>query len=762
MAQVSDDGAKLGATIGPDGQQPLVYVADGGSMILPGQTNLLHASFARRGDDLLLGGADRPALVILDYFTADRAPDLQTEGGAVLSGQVVAKLAGPDLAIPKEAAQTPEQAPIGHIETVEGEVIITRADGSQVVASVGTPVFQDDVIVTEGAGSVGLRFIDGMTLSLGSDARMVLDEFVYDPQAGEGGGIIEIIQGAFSFVSGAAAHMGLDSMVIETPTMTIGIRGTKVVANAAAEGETTDVVLLPEDDGTIGKIMITTDAGQELLEEAFVSTTVTSRFLPPASQTMVTPDWVYSYFSQSLAALPAPTVETEDEPTFEIDTPALDTSGRFGGEDDLRIRDAERFDPATGTGRSEAEAADKTVPEPSVSPAKAAVEGEAGEPALSAAGNDLLADDTTTLDLIEEPDLAEPAPEPEAPANQAPIVAAPIADTGATEDAAFVYDVAANFADADVASGDALAFSATKSDGTVLPTWLSIDPSSGVLSGTPDDAGVGSLTVTVTATDSAGASVATSFDLTVTNVNDTPVVVTPIADTDTTEGAVFSYDTASSFADDDAIHGDSLAFSAEQSGGAPLPAWLSIDPATGVLSGTPANADVGGLTIDVTATDDAGTGTSASFQLSVANSNDAPVVVTPIADTGTAEDAVFSYDVSTSFADDDSVPRRHAHLCRDPERRGAAAGLALDRFPPPACFPEPLPTPMSARWSSKSPPSMPLAPASPPASSSRSATSMTRRWWSRRSPMQHPWKTSCSLTMSPTTSLTTIRSMATH
>ena len=47
--------------------------------------------------------------------------------------------------------------------------------------------------------------------------------------------------------------MGLDSMVIDTPTMTIGIRGTKVVANAAAEGETTEVVLLPEDDGTIGK-----------------------------------------------------------------------------------------------------------------------------------------------------------------------------------------------------------------------------------------------------------------------------------------------------------------------------------------------------------------------------------------------------------------------------------------------------------------------------------------------------------------------------
>ena len=50
-------------------------------------------------------------------------------------------------------------------------VIITRADGSQVIATKGTPVFQDDVITTDGAGSVGLRFVDGMTLSLGSDGR---------------------------------------------------------------------------------------------------------------------------------------------------------------------------------------------------------------------------------------------------------------------------------------------------------------------------------------------------------------------------------------------------------------------------------------------------------------------------------------------------------------------------------------------------------------------------------------------------------------
>ena len=68
----------------------------------------------------------------------------------------------------------------------------------------------------------------------------------------------------------------------------------------------------------------------------------------------------------------------------------------------------------------------------------------------------------------------------------------------------------------------------------------------------------------------------------------------------------------------------------------------------------------------VTATDNAGASAAASFQLTVTNVNDAPVVVTPIADTNTAEDAVFSYDTASSFADDDSVPRRQPESSAPP------------------------------------------------------------------------------------------------
>ena len=73
---------------------------------------------------------------------------------------------------------------------------------------------------------------------------------------------------------------------------------------AAAEGETSRIALLAEDDGTIGKIMVTTDAGQELLSEANTMVEVVSRFQPPSAQMQISSDQMYLHFGSSLSSLP--------------------------------------------------------------------------------------------------------------------------------------------------------------------------------------------------------------------------------------------------------------------------------------------------------------------------------------------------------------------------------------------------------------------------------------------------------------------------
>ncbi len=84
---------------------------------------------------------------------------------------------------------------------------------------------------------------------------------------------------------------------------------------------------------------------------------------------------------------------------------------------------------------------------------------------------------------------------------------------------------------------------------------------------------------------------------------------------------------------------DNLIYTAILSDGSALPSWLSFDAATQTFTGTPLNADVGSITITVTATDTAGATISDTFSITVANTNDAPTLANAIADQSVNEDS---------------------------------------------------------------------------------------------------------------------------
>ncbi|MCA5931583.1 putative Ig domain-containing protein [Pectobacterium versatile] len=234
--------------------------------------------------------------------------------------------------------------------------------------------------------------------------------------------------------------------------------------------------------------------------------------------------------------------------------------------------------------------------------------------------------------------------------NDAPVVATPIPAQSVAQDGSLSFTVpAGTFTDPD---GDTLTLSATLADGTALPAWLSFNPATGTFSGTPANGDVGSLTIKVTATDGSNASVSTTFGLTVTNVNDAPVVSSTIAAQSIAQGGSLSVTVpAGTFTDPD---GDTLTLSATLADGTALPAWLSFNPATGTFSGTPANGDVGSLTIKVTATDGSSASVSTTFGLTVTNVDDAPVVATPIPAQSVAQDGSLSFTVPAgTFTDPD-------------------------------------------------------------------------------------------------------------
>ena len=157
----------------------------------------------------------------------------------------------------------------------------------------------------------------------------------------------------------------------------------------------------------------------------------------------------------------------------------------------------------------------------------------------------------------------------------------------------------------DVAASDSLpSATLSYSDGGTLPPGLSIDPASGAITGAPTTAG--SYPVTVTVTDSADFAAQVSFTWTITN---TVSVTNPGDQTSASGSAVAPLAIAAS----DSSGVATLTFATST-----LPAGLSLDPSSGVITGTPTTA--GSYAVGITVSDDAGFSGSTSFTWTVTNS----------------------------------------------------------------------------------------------------------------------------------------------
>lgn len=237
--------------------------------------------------------------------------------------------------------------------------------------------------------------------------------------------------------------------------------------------------------------------------------------------------------------------------------------------------------------------------------------------------------------------------------NDTPVVLNGIAAQAATEDQAFSFAVPPD-AFSDIDAGDQLSYSATLANGDPLPTWLQFDATTATFSGTPGNDQIGSLNIMLTATDMAGAQVSSAFSLNIANINDAPVPVTSLVAQTAIEDQIFSYQIpADTFKDVDA--GDQLTYSAILSNGSALPSWLAFDAATGTLTGIPGNDQVGSISLDIIATDRSGATATSRFSLAVTNTNDAPVLSTPLADQTARQGQAFNYQLASSaFKDIDA------------------------------------------------------------------------------------------------------------
>ncbi len=203
--------------------------------------------------------------------------------------------------------------------------------------------------------------------------------------------------------------------------------------------------------------------------------------------------------------------------------------------------------------------------------------------------------------------------------NDAPIVVEEISDQTSNEDTGWSFAIpTSTFSDVD---GDALTLTATLTDDSELPAWLSFDSTTQTFSGTPPQDFNGDIALSVIASDGE-LEVSEGFNLTITSVNDAPIVVQVISDQTSDEDTSWSYAIpASTFSD---VDGDALTLTATLADGTELPAWLSFDSNTQTFSGTPPRDFNGDINLRVTASD-GDLEVSEDFSLTINPVNDAPV-----------------------------------------------------------------------------------------------------------------------------------------
>ena len=165
-------------------------------------------------------------------------------------------------------------AAIGNVVEHRGTASVERSGEKSVLEKGSDVEFKDNV--RTGDGDVGIKFVDDTNVAISSHSSLVIDDFVYDPN-NKGGSklIMNVALGTVRYASGNIAKLNAQNVDIRTPTARIGVLGTAFSMTVDEVGKSL-VILLPNADGTVGKISVESDAGQVVLNQAFQSTLVTN------------------------------------------------------------------------------------------------------------------------------------------------------------------------------------------------------------------------------------------------------------------------------------------------------------------------------------------------------------------------------------------------------------------------------------------------------------------------------------------------------
>jgi FecR protein len=123
-------------------------------------------------------------------------------------------------------ARAADEPSVGMVTKVENEAEVLSG-GSSTTAAIGTVLHMKDELRTGADGRLQVTFRDKSVLTLGEKASVVIDRYVFDPDAGAGEAALDAAKGAFRFATGRLGSLRDKKITVSTPVAQIGVRGTE-------------------------------------------------------------------------------------------------------------------------------------------------------------------------------------------------------------------------------------------------------------------------------------------------------------------------------------------------------------------------------------------------------------------------------------------------------------------------------------------------------------------------------------------------------
>jgi VCBS repeat-containing protein len=221
------------------------------TVTIPDAHLLFGGDYERSGADLIVSDHDH-RVVVPNYFQGDKRPTLVSPDGAPLDPKVIEALTG-HVQYAQASGAAAAAKVVGHVIKMTGSASVVR-NGVTVTLNDGDNVLQNDVVQTGSGSTLGLVMIDGTTFNLSAGARLMLNDLTYDANSTSNTSLFTLVQGAASFVAGQVAKTG--DMKVGTPVATMGIRGTAVSLDIAADGGRLSISVIDQRDGQVHSVQV--------------------------------------------------------------------------------------------------------------------------------------------------------------------------------------------------------------------------------------------------------------------------------------------------------------------------------------------------------------------------------------------------------------------------------------------------------------------------------------------------------------------------